>query len=418
MSIAISPLAPAGFPDMAPIVGVRIATGNSGGRYRGRDDVLLIQLDDPCPIAGVFTTSQTAAAPVLWCRKALAGGVARSVVVNAGNANAFTGDAGERLVEATVYAAAQLATRDPSDPVPASQVFVASTGVIGEPMPADMIANALEAVAPKLGPSEGRWESAAKAIMTTDTFAKGASTTCRIGGKTVTISGVAKGSGMIAPNMATMLAFMFTDADVDQAVLQRILTTANDRSFNCITVDGDTSTSDMALLAATRTAGNPPLKTMRDRGVSTLRAAIYRVMEDLAQQIVRDGEGATKFVEITVTGARSTKAARQIAMSIANSPLVKTAIAGEDANWGRIVMAAGKAGVVLDQQKLAVSVGGITIAANGQRVADYNETPVAEHMAGQNIRIGVDLGAGRASGRVWTCDLTYDYIKINADYRS
>ena len=419
MAIAVSPLAPSGFPNVAPIDGVRIATGNSGGRYRGRDDVLLIELERSCPVAGVFTTSQTAAAPVLWCRKALAGGLARSFVVNAGNANAFTGDAGERLVEATVYAAAQLATKQGEpEPVPPSQVFVASTGVIGEPMPANMIAAALEDVAPNLGPSDGRWEAAARAIMTTDTFPKAATATCRIGGKTVTVSGIAKGSGMIAPNMATMLGFLFTDADVDQAVLQRILSTANDRSFNCITVDGDTSTSDTVLMAATGAAGNPKLTSLRDRGVSTLRAAIYRVMEDLSQQIVRDGEGASKFVEVTVTGARSTKAARQVAMSIANSPLVKTAIAGEDANWGRIVMAAGKAGVVFDQQALSVSVGGITIAANGQRVPDYDEAPVAAHMAGQNIEIGVDLGSGRGKGRVWTCDLTYDYIKINADYRS
>ncbi len=405
---------------MAPVEGVRIATGNSGGRYRGRDDLLMVVLDNACPVAGVFTTSHTAAAPVLWCRKALRGGKASAFVVNAGNANAFTGDAGDRLVEATVYAAAQQAETVLSRSVDPTEVFVASTGVIGEPMPADFIASALDSLVPNLAPSDNgpRWEAAAKAIMTTDTFAKGASTTCKIGGKTITISGIAKGSGMIAPNMATMLGFLFTDADVDQAVLQRLLTTANDRSFNCITVDGDTSTSDTVLMAATGTAGNKPITSLRDAGVSTLRLAIYRVMEDLARQIVRDGEGASKFVDITVTGARSTKTARQVAMSIANSPLVKTAIAGEDANWGRIVMAAGKAGVPFDQRRLTVSVGGITIAAKGEQVPGYDEAPVAQHMAGQNIDIAVDLGQGRAKGRVWTCDLTYDYIKINADYRS
>ncbi|MBV6632008.1 MAG: bifunctional glutamate N-acetyltransferase/amino-acid acetyltransferase ArgJ [Alphaproteobacteria bacterium] len=416
MSLAVSPLAPTGFPEMLGVPGVKIATGNSGGRYRGRDDVLFIQMDEPSAVAGVFTQSQTAAAPVLWCRRALEKGLARSIVVNAGNANAFTGSAGDRLVEATVFAATQMAP----DPTPPEQVFIASTGVIGEPLPADMIANALEHIAPKLADSDqpGGWEAAAKAIMTTDTFAKGASTTCTIGGKTVTVSGIAKGSGMIAPNMATMLGFLFTDADIDQAVLQRLLTTANDRSFNCITVDGDTSTSDTVLLTATGRAGNQKLTKLNDRGVSTLRAALYRVMEDLAQQIVRDGEGASKFIEVTVTGARSTKSARQVAMSIANSPLVKTAIAGEDANWGRIVMAAGKAGVPFDQNSLTVAVGGIAIAANGERVADYDEAPVAAHMAGDRIEIEVSLGGGRGKGRVWTCDLTHQYITINADYRS
>ncbi|MEO0392397.1 MAG: bifunctional glutamate N-acetyltransferase/amino-acid acetyltransferase ArgJ, partial [Pseudomonadota bacterium] len=336
------------------------------------------------------------------------------------NANAFTGDAGDRLVEATVYATAQQAEQVLQRDVAASEVFVASTGVIGEPLPANFIASALDGVMPKLAPSDdGKlWEAAAKSIMTTDTFPKGASTTCKIGGETVTISGIAKGSGMIAPNMATMLGFLYTDAAVSQPVLQRLLTTANDRSFNCITVDGDTSTSDTVLMAATGQAGHKPITSLRDPGVSTLRLALYRVMEDLACQIVRDGEGASKFVDITVTSARSTKAARQVAMSIANSPLVKTAIAGEDANWGRIVMAAGKAGVPFDQQKLKISVGGITIAADGERVQDYDEAPVAAHMAGQEIEIGVDLGQGRGKGRVWTCDLTHDYIKINADYRS
>ena len=420
MSKAISPLAPSAFPAMAPVAGVRIGTTNSGGRYRGRDDLLMIVLDRACPVAGVFTTSHTAAAPVLWCRKALRGGKASAFVINAGNANAFTGEAGDRLVEATVYAAAQKAEMVLNRHVDPSEVFVASTGVIGQPLPADFIANALDGLMPTLAPSDHgpRWEAAAKAIMTTDTFAKAASTTCTIGGKTVTISGFAKGSGMIAPNMATMLGFLFTDAKVDQAVLQRLLTTANDRSFNCITVDGDTSTSDSLLMAATGMADNPPITSLRDPGAGTLRRALYRVMEDLARQIIRDGEGASKFIDITVTGTRSTKTARQVAMSIANSPLVKTAIAGEDANWGRIVMAAGKAGVPFDQRNLTVSIGGITIAAKGEQVPGYDETPVAEHMAGQYIDIAVDLGEGRGTGRVWTCDLTYEYIKINGDYRS
>lgn len=417
MSNKISPLAPAGFPSLGPIAGVKLATGNTGGRYRGRDDFLLVETDSACPVAGVFTTSQTAAPSVLWCRRALAqGGLFRSLVVNAGNANAFTGEAGDRLVETTVAAAAEHLAQGAGESVPREQVFIASTGVIGVPMPADILANTLDKVVPNLAP--GGWEAAARAIMTTDTFPKAASATCNIGGVPVTVTGIAKGSGMIAPNMATMLGFLFTDANVEQPVLQRLISSANQRSFNAITVDGDTSTSDTLLAVATGAAAHARLVTMRDRGVSALRNAIYRVMEELARQIVRDGEGASKFVEINVTGARSPKAARQVAMTIANSPLVKTAIAGEDANWGRIVAAAGRAGVTFDQNRLSVSIGGITIAAEGMQVPGYDEAPVAAHMAGQDIVIGVDLGQGRGQGRVWTCDLTYDYIRINADYRS
>ncbi len=404
----ISPLAPGRFPELPEIGGVRVATTNAGIRYKGRDDLLLAELAPGTTIAGTLTRSLTASAPVEWCREALAGGRARAIVVNSGNANAFTGQLGRAAVEHTVAAAAAglgCAERE---------VFVSSTGVIGEPLPAEStIVERLPGLVRALAP--GAWEAAARAIMTTDTFPKGASATARIGGETVTIAGIAKGSGMIAPDMATMLAYVFTDAAVPADLLQRLTSRAVERSFNAITVDSDTSTSDTVLVAATGAAGNPEPDASMLRGFARALEAVCR---DLAHQIVRDGEGASKFVEIAVSGAASARAAQRIGLAIANSPLVKTSIAGEDANWGRIVMAVGKAGEKADRDALRIAIGGVEITRGGQVVPDYDETPVALHMQGQDIGIAVDVGVGRGKAVVWTCDLTHGYIDINGSYRS
>ena len=404
----VSPLAPERFPDLPEIGGVRVATVEAGIRYKGRDDLLLVELAPGTAIAGSLTRSLTASAPVDWCREALPGGRARAIVVNSGNANAFTGRVGKTAVEHTVAAAAAAlgcAERE---------VFVSSTGVIGEPLPAEStIVQKLPGLAQAL--ASGNWDRAAGAIMTTDTFPKGASATAKIGGRTVRIAGIAKGSGMIAPDMATMLAYVFTDAAVPPDLLQRLTSRAVERSFNAITVDSDTSTSDTVLVAATGAAGNPEPDAAMLRGFARALEAVCR---DLAHQIVRDGEGASKFVEIAVTGAASARAAKRIGLAIANSPLVKTAIAGEDANWGRIVMAVGKAGEKADRDALRIGIGGVEITRGGQVVPDYDETPVARHMQGQDIRIAVDIGVGRGRATVWTCDLTHGYIDINGSYRS
>ncbi len=404
----VSPLAPGRFPDMPAIGGVRTATVEAGIRYKDRDDLLLAELAPGTAIAGALTRSLTASAPVEWCREALAGGRARAVVVNSGNANAFTGRVGKTAVEHTVAAAAKgLGCAE-------DEVFVSSTGVIGEPLPAEStIVEKLPGLVEALAP--GAWEAAARAIMTTDTFPKGASATAKIGGKTVQIAGIAKGSGMIAPDMATMLAYVFTDAAVPPALLQRLTSRAVERSFNAITVDSDTSTSDTVLVAATGAAGNPEPDAAMLRGFAR---ALEAVCCDLAHQIVRDGEGASKFIEIAVSGAASARAAKRIGLAIANSPLVKTAIAGEDANWGRIVMAVGKAGEKADRDALRISIGGVEITRGGQVAPDYDETPVAHHMQGQDIAIAVDVGVGRGKATVWTCDLTHGYIDINGSYRS
>jgi len=405
---AVSPLAPARFPDLPEIGGVRFATVEAGIRYKGRDDLLLAELAPGTAVAGALTRSLTASAPVDWCREALKGGRARAIVVNSGNANAFTGRLGAAAVEHTVRAAASAlgcAERE---------ILVSSTGVIGEPLPAEStIVRKLPALAQALSP--GAWGAAARAIMTTDTFPKGASATAAIGGKTVRIAGIAKGSGMIAPDMATMLAYVFTDAAVPPGLLQKLTDRAVARSFNAITVDGDTSTSDTVLVAATGAAGNPAPDAAMLRGFGRALEAVCR---DLAHQIVRDGEGATKFVEIAVSGAASARAARRIGLAVANSPLVKTAIAGEDANWGRIVMAVGKAGEKADRDALRISIGGVEIARGGQAAPDYDEAPVARHMQGQEIGIALDVGVGRGKAVVWTCDLTHGYIDINGSYRS
>jgi glutamate N-acetyltransferase/amino-acid N-acetyltransferase len=406
----VSPLAPERFPKMPAVAGVEIAAGKAGVKYKNRTDLMLMSFAAGTTVAGVLTRSKTASAPIVWCRQALAGGRARAVVVNSGNANAFTGRVGDDSVQRTVAATAELLG------CRKNEVLIASTGVIGEPLPDDRIVRALPKLAGKL--KAKAWKPAAKAIMTTDTFAKGASRTAEIEGRPVVLNGIAKGSGMIAPDMATMLAFVATDAKLPAAVLRDLLVKAADRSFNAITVDGDTSTSDTLLLAATGRARHPRIAAARDPRLKGFRQALDDLLADLAQQVVRDGEGASKLVTIEVSGAATARAARRIGLAIANSPLVKTAIAGEDANWGRIVMAVGKSGEKADRDRLAIAVGGVAITENGYRRPDYDETPVAAHMKGQEILIEVDVGVGRGKATVWTCDLTHGYIEINADYRS
>ncbi len=406
-SIPVSPLA-LPLPQLPELAGVRFATGEAGIRYQGRTDVLLAEFAEGTTVAGVFTQNLCPGAPVTWCRDVLKGGRARGLVVNAGNANVFNGLAGVRAVEATANAAAAALGSGPE------QIFLASTGVIGEPLPAQKIVVALDGLKASLAP--GRFAEAARAIMTTDTFPKAATRTARIGGQQVHVTGIAKGSGMIAPDMATMLAFVFTDAAIPAPALQAMLGESVDASFNCITIDSDTSTSDTVLLFATGQAGNPAADDTA--ALADFRRALQEVLHALAMMVVRDGEGAQKFVQIKVEGAVSNASARRIGMAIANSPLVKTAIAGEDANWGRIVMAVGKAGEPADRDKLAIAVGGIWMAKAGGIVPGYDEAPVVAHMKGQEIEIAVDIGLGEGRATVWTCDLTHGYIDINGSYRS
>ncbi len=407
----VSPLAPAKFPRLPAIDGVRLAAHACGIRYQGRTDLMIAELAPGTVAAGVFTRSKTRSAPVDWCREALqASGNARLVVTNSGNANAFTGALGVASVRRTVGKAVELLDCHPGE------VFVCSTGTIGVPLDDSKITAALPDALAKL--KDNAWSEAARAIMTTDTFPKGVSKKAKIGDKTVTINGFCKGAGMIAPDMATMLAYVFTDAAIPQPVLQELLAKGTDKSFNCITVDSDTSTSDTLLLFATGRAGNPVPKDRKDPLLKDFRKALNAVLLDLAQQVVKDGEGATKFVEVRVTGAAGKKAARTIALAIANSPLVKTAIAGEDANWGRVVAAVGKSGEKADRDRLSIKTGGIVQAEKGQLAEGYDEAPVTEHMKGQNILIEVDVGVGKGSATVWTCDLTHDYIDINGSYRT
>jgi glutamate N-acetyltransferase / amino-acid N-acetyltransferase len=408
--VAVSPLAPGRFPDLPPIAGVRLAAFACGIRYQGRDDLMLAELAPDSTVAGVFTRSLTAGAPVRWCRECLKGGRIRGIVANSGNSNTFTGRRGEEIVEKTAVEAARLFGCAPG------QIFVASTGVIGEPPPGERIVAALPQLVARL--SADGWQPAARAIMTTDTFPKGSTATAAIDGIPVRLNGFAKGSGMIAPDMATMLAYVFTNAELPQALLQPLLAAAADRSFNAITVDGDTSTSDTVLLCATGQARHEPVTAPEDPRLAEFRQALDRVMVDLAQQIVRDGEGAQKFVTVEVTGAATPLAARHIGLAIGNSPLVKTALAAGDANWGRIVAAVGTAGEQVDPNRLTISIGGIEIAARGGPVPDYDEAPIAAHMRGREIEITVDVGIGNARATVWTCDLTHAYIDINAGYRS
>ena len=407
--LPVSPLAPDAFPDMPAIDGVGLAACEAGVRYVGQTDVLLVKLAKGTAVAGVFTKSKTAAAPIEWCRSILPLGTAGALVVNSGNANAFTGRQGADAVRQMAEAAAAACTCAPD------HVYIAQTGVIGEPIDAAKITTVLPGLAASLGSD---WEGAAAAIMTTDTYPKGCVRTANIGGVTVTINGIAKGSGMIAPDMATMLSFIFTDAATPADILEIMLTRAVDKSFNAITVDSDTSTSDTVLAFATGAADHPAVAGLGEAGLQDFRAALGAVCLDLAQQVVRDGEGASKFIEIHVSGAEDDIAARRIGLSVANSPLVKTAIAGEDANWGRVVMAVGKSGEAADRDKLAISIGGVAIAEAGAVVDGYDEAPVAEHMRGQEISIAIDVGIGDGAATVWTCDLTHGYIDINADYRT
>jgi glutamate N-acetyltransferase/amino-acid N-acetyltransferase len=403
MTSAVSPLA-VPLPELPPLAGVRLNATAAGIRYQGRTDLVMMEVPAGSTAAGVFTSNKCPGAPIDWCRDALKGGKARLVVVNAGNANVFTGKAGRDACAATAAAAAKLAG------CPESEVFVASTGVIGEVLPHEKLVAALPAL--HAGLKADNWEAAARGIMTTDTFPKASTRVAKIGGQKVRITGIAKGSGMIAPDMATMLCFIFTDAAIPGADLQKMLKKGVDRSFNCTTVDSDTSTSDTVLLIATGQVSHPagPLGDFARK--------LNDVLMDLALQVTRDGEGAQKFVKINVTGAVSAKSAKKIAMTIANSPLVKTAIAGEDANWGRIVMAVGKAGEPADRDKLSVGVGGVWMARDGGVVPGYDETPVVAHMKGREIEMTVDIGLGSGSATVWTCDLTHGYIDINGSYRS
>ena len=410
----VSPLAPDGFPDLPPVAGVRFATASAAIKAPGRNDVMLAELAPGTVLAGVFTRSSTRSGPVRDCEAKLAAldgpGEGLAIVVNSGNANAFTGKAGDGTVEAVCAAAGAALGIDPA------RVFTSSTGVIGERLPPEKITGVLGGMAKSLSPDAA--EAAARAIMTTDTFPKGAMARGKVGGQAVTIIGIAKGSGMIAPDMATMLGYIFTDCAMTQAAAQALLGGSNRRSFNCITVDSDTSTSDTVLLAATGQAGNPPIEAARSADGRAFAALLDQVMKDLALQIVRDGEGATKLVEVQVTGARNVRDADRVGRSIANSPLVKTAIAGEDPNWGRIVMAIGKSGATADRDRIAIRFGDILVAEEGWQSENYSEAKAAKYMQGSEITIAVDLGLGNGAATIWTCDLTHAYISINADYRS
>ena len=410
MSTSISPLAPQHVPDLPAIAGVKLATAEAGIRYAGRTDVLLALFEAGTTTAGVFTKSKCPSAPVEWCRARVKAGKARALVVNSGNANAFTGKSGRAATKLTAEIAAKAAGCKPVE------IFLASTGVIGEPLDASKFAPVMAGLAARA--RTGDFLAAAKAIMTTDTFPKVATATARIGNTAVTVNGIAKGAGMIAPDMATMLSFIFTDAAIAPAALQALLKDGVADTFNAVTIDGDTSTSDTLMMFATGKAGNPRIVRAADPRLKDFKRALHAVLANLSEQVARDGEGARKLVEIVVEGAVSKASARRIAMSIANSPLVKTAIAGEDANWGRVVMAVGKAGEPADRDKLSIWFGGIRVAHKGARDPSYDEAAVSAEMKKPEIYLKVALGLGRASDRVLTCDLTKEYISINGDYRS
>ncbi len=413
MSSTVSPLAPQHYPDMPVIAGIRLATAEAGIRYKNRTDVLLAVMDPGTAVAGVFTKSKCPSAPVEWCRARLKGGKARALVVNSGNANAFTGKTGRASTALTAKIAAKaVGCRE-------SEIFLASTGVIGEPLDATKFDGVLGRLAETAAP--GDYLAAARAIMTTDTFPKVATATVKLGKAKVTINGMAKGAGMIAPDMATMLSFIFTDAPIAPAALQALLKAGVEDTFNAVTIDGDTSTSDTLLAFATGAAaaqGAPKISRASDPRLKAFVKAFNQVLATLSEQVARDGEGARKLVEITVEGAKTKASARKIAMSIANSPLVKTAIAGEDANWGRVVMAVGKAGEPADRDKLSISFNGIRVAKSGARDPSYDEAQVSEAMKAPEIAILVSLGLGKGRDRVLTCDLTKEYVAINGDYRS
>jgi glutamate N-acetyltransferase/amino-acid N-acetyltransferase len=413
MSSKISPLAPKTYAELPPIEGVRIATAEAGIKYRNRTDLLVMTFAEGTEVAGVFTRSKCPSAPVDFCRANLAGGKARALVVNSGNANAFTGRKGRESTQVTADAAAKAAG------CKADEIFLASTGVIGEPLDAGRFAHLLGEMAANAAPD--RWADAGKAIMTTDTYPKYATATVALGDVEVTINGIAKGAGMIAPDMATMLSFVATDAPIAAPVLQVLLSAGTAKSFNAVTVDSDTSTSDTLLLFATGAAaqrGAPRITDAADARLAPFKRALNRVLRSLALQVVRDGEGARKQVEVQVTGAKSSRSAKRIALSIANSPLVKTAIAGEDANWGRVVMAVGKSGEPADRDLLSVWFGDIRVAREGERDPGYSEEATSAYMKREDVVIRADIGLGRGKATVWTCDLTKEYVEINGDYRS
>ena len=411
--VPVSPLAPKKFPKMPPIEGVAFATAEAGIRYKGRTDVLLATLAEGTTMAGVFTKSKCPSAAVDWCRAILAGGKARGIVVNSGNSNAFTGFKGKQAVQLTAEIAAKALNCKPEE------IALASTGVIGEPLDATKFNGVLADCAGRV--KADAWSDAAKAIMTTDTFPKGSAKKFKIGEADVTICGIAKGAGMIAPDMATMLSFIFTDAAISPAALQACLSSGVKDSFNAVTVDSDTSTSDTLMLFATGAAakrGQAVISDPKDPRLSAFKRALNKVLLDLATQVVKDGEGARKFVAVTVEGAKSRNSAKRIALSIANSPLVKTAVAGEDANWGRIVMAVGKAGEPAERDLLSIYFGPYRLAEAGGRDASYDEAKVSAYMKNDRIDIRVDIGLGRGKSTVYTCDLTKAYVEINGDYRS
>jgi glutamate N-acetyltransferase/amino-acid N-acetyltransferase len=413
MGDRVSPLAPAGIADLPEIAGVRLATAAAGIRYPGRADVLLAVFDRGTTVAGVFTRSKCPSAPVEWCRAKIAAGKARGLVVNSGNANAFTGRTGRQATKLTSeLAAAAIGCRP-------NEVLLASTGVIGEPLDAEKFRSVIDGLA--AGATSTAWLDAARAIMTTDTFPKVATATAALGAATVTINGIAKGAGMIAPDMATMLSFVMTDAPVAAPVLQALLARGVADTFNAITVDSDTSTSDTLLAFATGTAaarGAPAIAQTNDRRLRAFREALQSVLANLAEQVARDGEGARKLIEVVVEGAVSKRSARRIAMAVANSPLVKTAIGGEDANWGRVVMAVGKAGEPADRDRLSIWFGKTRVAHKGTRDPDYDEVAVSTYMRQPEITVRIAIGLGKSSDRVLTCDLTKEYVAINGDYRS
>ncbi len=407
---SISPLAPKRFPRLLPLAGVTLAAGEAGVRYKNRPDVMLAIFEPGTKVAGVFTKSKTASAPVDWCKASLPRGSARALVVNSGNANAFTGKAGLKGAAEVAIAAARAIGCG------ADEVYMASTGVIGEPMPANKITAVLKDLAAKCAPN--RWREVAQAIMTTDTYPKMSKAAARLGGKTVQINGFCKGSGMIMPDMGTMLAFVMTDAKLPARVLQDLLSDGVKPSFNSITVDSDTSTSDTLLLFATGKAGNKPVRSASDPKLRDFKKKLNEVLLDLALQVVRDGEGATKCFKVSIQGAENDVAAKRIALSVANSPLVKTAMAGNDANWGRVVAAVGKSGEQANRDKLRIWFGKQLVAEKGERAPKYNEDKATKEVSKLETEIIVDLRLGRGKARVWTCDLTHGYIDINGSYRS
>ena len=413
MSATVSPLAPKKYPKMPAVEGVRITTAEAGIKYRNRTDLLVMTFDPGTTVAGVFTRSRCPSAPVDFCRQNLPAGRVRVLVVNSGNANAFTGRKGRESTALTAEAAAKAAG------CAAGEVFLASTGVIGEPLDVNRFSHLLDGLVKDGKPDQ--WTEAARAIMTTDTYPKVATATVKLGDADVTLNGIAKGSGMIAPDMATMLSFVATDAPIAAPVLQDLLSRAVGKTFNAVTVDSDTSTSDTLLLFATGAAakrGMRAISDVRDARLGPFRRALGKMFRQLALQVVRDGEGARKEIEVTVTGAKSARSAKRVALAIANSPLVKTAVAGEDANWGRVVMAVGKAGEPADRDRLSIWFGDNRLAHEGERDPTYSEEETSAYMKRDRVAIRADLGIGRGKATVWTCDLTKEYVAINGDYRS